>query len=464
MALNAMQSNVNTLIVAPLDIWSPQVDKEMFYAYGDAGQAWLYTRAFGYEKEVSGESYKHFEKNNPHDTFVQEANTAANQPGAGLPITLTLDPTKIDGTKFYIRQGDVLGIRSGVTGFVRDAPYWTGPALNVDVYPSDNTQAIGAVPGGTELSILYNIYSEESGFSPAVTSGTQKYTNTMAIIKEKVVASGTELTNQIYTENGESYFVYDKRDVLYRMLLHLDGLFFEGQQVDNTAARAVDPRTGLPYTGSEGLIPFLQRKGNPAPYTIGAWDVKDLDYYAMVLKQNYVPSTTPIWMPAGMTLYQEIENKIVTYLANTNVQFAQNMVNDRLFKGAKDNNGNSMAIHVNFKYFLKSDYTFCFQNLDTFSNPTTFGNATYKYTNMGFCIPLDKGSDAVTEESIPTIGMRYKGLGSMKRRFVIDTLSGIGATPAGMRPTQEADTQQYYALMHYGCEFFGGNRMVHITG
>lgn len=459
---NAISTIYDSTFVSSFDLHKPQILNTLFKKYGAQGIAYLTIRSLGFETPVMGDTYGHHEEDLWHDIFKQDSAIDVGNPGAGNAITLTLDSTKIDSNnKYYPRLRDVITFPNETQGWIQTITDAGGGVITFSVKPLDIASTCGAVARGTELIITSGLFSEGSGFPDPAAAGYEYYDNDAQIIKETIGVTGSELVNETYidvfNEAGEKQGVYraGQAQLDYRMLTKIDGMFWLGQRVDNTANRAVDPDSGYVYKGSEGLIPYLRRKGNVNPYTVGAFSVDEFDSYDLTLEKNFVATDIPLWTPLAAQLYQEIENTLVTYFADTNITYARQAVNDMLFKSNE-----ALGASINFKYLQKSSRTYLFHKLSGFSNPKTFGAVGYDFEKMGFVIPLETRRDPKSKNDIPSIGTRYRAMGAYNRRMITDTLSGIGATPAGGRPINTIDKSNTYQMFHGGNEFFGGNRMI----
>lgn len=459
---------MDSTFVSGLDLHKPQILNTVYKKYGTQGIAYLRIRALGYETPVAGDTYGHFEEALFIDNIKQEASTAVGDPGAGNDITLTLDASRLDAdNNYYPRVNFHVLFPNETVGWIRTITVVAGglgggvDLVTLVVRPNDNTKTCGAVAAGAELAISSNAFSEGSGMPNPAVSGVDYEDNDAQIIKEAIGVTGSELVNETwipqYNEsNGEfqGYYRTGQAALDYRMLTHIDGMFWHGQRTDNTAGRAIDPVTNRPYKTSEGFIPYLRRLGNINPYTPGAYDVSEFDSYELTLEQNFVDPGIPVWMPMATKLYQEVENEMKTYLANTDVDYTRQATNDMLFNTAE-----SKGVSINFKYLTKSGRTFMFDKLAGFSNLKTYGSSSYDYDKMGFIVPLEKRRDPKSGGDIPAFGTRYRAMGSLNRRMITTTLSGIGATMKGI-PVHEIDKQNTYQMAHMGNEFMGANRMI----
>jgi hypothetical protein len=107
----------------------------------------------------------------------------------------------------------------------------------------------------------------------------------------------------------------------------------------------------------------------------------------------------------------------------------------------------------------KSGRKYGFKRFPSFSNAKTYGASGYDYSSQGMFIPLgmNKALDSNgRSEKLPTIGMRYKQLGSYNRFTEVWDVSGAGN---GRKVTQN-DSKNLYLRGHIGSHNMVGNQMI----
>lgn len=457
-----IQGIMNTDLISTLDLDIPQKRMNaIFRRYGTQGLGYLTVRSLGFEKPVKNDTYYHYEKSYSHDYF--KVQSTVTQAVAGASIDLVLHSDSLDANNdYYPRENDVVMFSNEVVGWIDSiAVTGGGSTVTLTIKPNLETDTIGTVSAGDTVIIISGMFSEGSGMPDEATSETIQYTNNTQIIKEAIGATGTSLVTEswieIYNRANEFQGVYYEsfKDLDYRMLTKIDGMFWWGKRVSTTGSRAEDSVTGHDYHGSEGLIPAIRRAGNTNTYTPGSFAVTKFDTYERTLAREFVSQDIPVWCPMGLQLYQEVENTLKTYFEDTNIQFAQRRTNDMLF-----NSNESLGASVNFKYLTKSGRTYLLHNMLGWSNPKTYGATGYDMEKMGLIVPLDKKKDPKTKEDIPSIGVRYRAMGNYNRRLITDTLSGIGATAPNRIPVNTIDKTKTYQLADMGNEFYGLNRFL----
>lgn len=440
-------------IVSGFDIHKPEKMNVLFSRYGDQGASYFQLlRSMGFELSVANDTYGHYEENHIHEIFHSLGIVA--QGAAGASVDVTLDPVDLDANNnFYPRLWDTVLFPNEVQGSIIAIDKTSDPTAPVlTIQPSDIDDQIPALTAGEELVINSSAFSEGSGQPEGAVSGTWEYDNDAQIIKETIGYTGTEMVNQDWfdvTSQGQSipaYYFKGQIDIDYRMALKIDGALLWGKR---TTSGITDTVTGRAIKTTEGVIPYIRRVGNEQTYTGGSFDVDEFDEADNTLDREF--SGNNILALLGIGLHQDIENALVTYFANTNIQFARQTTNDVLFHANE-----SLAASINFKYLQKSERMFLFKRMGVFNNPKLYGADGYEARTMGLLLPLNKKKDPVNGGMVDSIGTRYRALGKYSRRMEVWQVGGAGE---GLKVT-EFDKRNTYQRCHIGAHCRGGNQMI----
>jgi len=320
-------------IVSGFDIYKPEKLNVLFNRYGDQGASYFQiVRSMGFEKEVSLDTYGHYEENRIHEVCIVNANVT--QPAVGADITFVLSADSLDANNnFYVRKWDIILFPNEVTGSVTTIDTTTPTAPAITCRLNDNTEQFPALSAGDELVIFTNAFSEGSGQPNGAIRGTWEYTNDAQIIKETIGVTGSEMTNQTWfdvTSAGTkipAYYFLGQVDIDYRVALRIDGALLWGKRTVNP--RLIDSDTGRPIKTTEGLIPYIRRVGNEQTYTSGSFSVTEFDEMDRTLDREHAGNY--ILGMLGIQLHQDIENALVSYFADTNIQYARQTTNEVLF-------------------------------------------------------------------------------------------------------------------------------------
>ena len=440
-------------IVSGFDIHKPENLNVLFSRFGDQGASYFQLlRSMGFEEQVSLDEYGHWEENRIHE--IIHVRDIVAQPAVGDPITFTLDLQDLDvNNNFYSRQWDQILFPNEVPGSIKEIDTTVPAAPTITVEPNEITDQFPALAAGEELVIFSDAWSEGSGQPDPALRGVWRYDNCAQIIKETIGYTGTEMVNQTWfnvTSKGQSipaYYFLGQVDIDYRMALKIDGALLWGKQTTNTAL--IDPDTGRPIKTTEGWIPYTRRVGNEQTYVAGAFDVDEFDDMDNTLDREHAGNY--ILGLLGISLHQDIENSLVTYFANTNIQFTKQATNSALF-----NSNEALSASVNFTYLTKSERTFLMKRMGVFNNPKLYGASGYEAPRMGLWMPINKRKDPVSGNMVSSIGTRYRGLGKYNRRMEVWQVGGAGE---GLKVT-EFDQRHTYMRAHVGAHFRGGNQFV----
>jgi hypothetical protein len=442
-------------IVSGFDIHKPEKLNTLFSRYGDQGASYFQLlRSMGFEKEVSLDTYSHYEENRIHEICINLGTVTGH--GVGDPITFTLDPTSLDGSNnFYVRLWDVLLFPNEVTGSVTEIADAGTTTPDITVTLNDDTEQFPDLAALDEIIIISNAFSEGSGQPDPAIRGTWEYENDAQIIKETIGVTGSEMVNQTWFQvntmgaKTNAYYHLGQVDIDYRTALRIDGALLFGKRTVNTLL--VDATTGRPIKTTEGMVPYIRRVGNEQSYTSGGFDVLEFDEMDNTLDRegagNYILGLL------GITLSQDIENSLVTYFADTNINYARQTTNEVLF-----NANEAMSASINFKYLTKSERTFLFKRMGVLNNPKLYGATGYESIGpkLGMFMPINKKKDPVSGNMVESIGTRYRGLGKYNRRMEVWQVGGAGE---GLKVT-DIDDRNTYQRCHVGAHFRGGNQMV----
>lgn len=447
-------------LVSSFDLHKPEYLAELFSRYGtQGGEFFLMMKSLGWEEETSLYTYGHFEENRIHEVF-HSRNIVAD-PGAGNDLVITLATQDLDASnRFYPRLYDTVMLANEVVGYIAviDTTTPSAPVLTLRV--NEQTDNFDAVAADEEISIISSQFSEGSGQPVGAFRGVTKYENDTQIMKETVTFTGSEMTNQSWTEvtsfgdNIPAYYMLGQKDIDFRMALKAEGALMFNKRTTNP--NAIDPGNGRPINSTEGLIPFTRRTGNVYPSAAGSWTTADFNQTDRILDKEHTGKYIGTFL--GIDKYQEVEDSMFEYFKDTNIDYTRKTMNEVLF-----NSSESLSASVNFKLFTKSERTYCFKRMGAFSNPKLFGASGFKAPQLALFIPLGKVKNPKPAEGekshIESIGCRYKGLGKYKRKMEFWEVGGAGSE----RKVTDIDESNTYQRAEIGAHYAGGNRNILVS-
>ncbi len=453
MTPDSVQAIFASELITTFDIDKPEILNALFERYGDQGLGFFrITESLGFKTPVAQDSFSHHEENWRHETF--HSLNAIPAPGPGNNLVLTLTPSDLDSfNNFYPRRWFIAMTKNRIVGSIISINTAAPAAPILTIRPNEVTDDFGAIAAGEELIIASNAFSEGSGQPDGVVTGTFKYTNDVQIIKETMEATGTEMTNQkwfkVLKPSGKgipAYYLKGQMDTDYRMNLAIDGALLFQKRTTNTIT---DPVTGRPIKTTEGLIPFIERLGQQVNYVPGLYSVQKFDQMTKILDKEFAGKY--VMAAFGIDLNIEVENVLVDYFKDTNINYVVDAAVAGIFKGNK-----GLAMSVGFKYLFKGQRTYCFKQFGIFSHKKLYGATGFTTPGLGVVLPIGRRKDKLTRDMVPTFGTRYKKLGNYSRMMEVWNVSGAGP---GLKVTQ-FDVHNNYQRCHMGFHGIAGNQMI----
>lgn len=422
MALDAVNAMYATQIVSTFDLHKPEKSNQLFLRYGGHHAGFFQQlRAMGRDEAVANNTYSHFEEKRIHQAF--KVRTQVSAPGAGANAAITLHVDDLDASnRFYVRKWDQVMFPNEVTGKVISVNVSTPSAPVITVKPDQAADDIGLLAADSHVIIISNAHSEASGQPSGRFRGADEEYNYLQRIKETISVTGDEMTNWSWinvTSEGQqlaTYWSTAMLDLEYRAARAVGYALMFSKATTNTAT---DSDTGNDVLTTEGLFPATRRRGNTLQRSTGAATVSDFDLIDRTLEAEGSKSMMGVY--CGTTRHQNFENVLVSYFADTNIQYAKQAVNDALFYGDE-----SKSAAINFKYLTKSERTYMFNRMNEFSDPVGGGNEDFKLTDHALFIPISKVKDGKTSKMVDNIGTRHKAWAGYNRKFEMYDINGAG--------------------------------------
>lgn len=444
-------------IVSGFDVYKPEVYNQLINRYGDQGQSWFMTmKMLGFERKVAADIYYHYENELKNPPFKSAGIVSAAAAGASQSITIS--PDSLDaGNRFYPRLWFQVNYKGGKRGIITaiDVTTPSAPVLTVKPIQTGAAYSLPAVAAGEELSIVSSAFSEGSGQPVGIVPGAVKRSNMLQIMKETASVTGSERTNQTWmtgyedvssiTGQPNSWFHINVMDIDYRMALQTSDALLFGQSSDGSIT---DPVTGNVIKMTTGLVTTMKAQSIQATYTPGSFSVTNFDAIGRSLQREYAGNK--IGMHLGEDIYSELENALVTYLANTKVDYTEELINSIL---PADMKARSKAISVNFKSLFKNERKYLINKMNEFSNRQTYGIPGSVTPGYALFIPLTTVKDPQTQEFDHHIGCRYKALGAYSRRMQTWDVNG-----ASGNMVTEFDVDNTYMRSHVGAHQMAMNQ------
>lgn len=452
-------STLDNAFVTSLDIHKPEFLAKLYAKFGNQWITFIdQLKAMGFMTPVAQEDYSHFEDDYFVETFHALAGVAS--PATGASMDITLDTSDLDASnRFFPQVKDLVRFSNEMVGLVKAIDVTTPTAPILTINPVNVDDDLPAVIEGEEITVISNAHSEGSGQPNSRLPKTNQVSFNLQLIKEKLSATGTEMTNQLwvnsYTESGQpisNYLDLAKISAEYRMKLWMASALLYGRK--SSAGQNVDAN-GRDIRTTEGLIPFITRVGQDVSYTPGLFSVQKFDEISGLLEKQNAPSS--IWVGGGFNFLNEKDNVLQSYFGDNNIpQFKQSVVNS-VFGGNIE-----LEASVCYQYLYKAQRGFAFSKIGLFSH-TKSGNASgFKDSSTALFLPMAKKSvnTGSMSETLPMFGMRYKQLGKHNRMLQVWKTGAAGENPAEY--TNDEDVQNLEYRSHIGFHGVAGNQFLRL--
>lgn len=437
------------------------VSEELVKRYGDQGITGL-LELMGAKAPTSQTKYEHYEEAFLHNDInfsIDAAITGGAKTSTACTIDVDADSSGAADSIFNdtssVRVGDILLLDDNTQVYVQAKASQTAftifPLTSAGYLTSRlDESAVNAV-------IIGNAFPEGSAQPEGLSPRIHHYENQVQILKESFEVTGSEATNVVYVkvdneEMGSGYLWYLKgeADTYKRFMDYAEIQMVIGTGISNTTLAASGNSVSLDgssYTldtlrGTEGLLPFIENKGQSmdlgsAAITMGDFDaiVKSLDKFRGA-KENA--------LYAGINLSLDVDDLLAAQGA-----YAAGGANYGTFQNDKD-----MALNLGFNSFTRGGYTFHKKTYDLFNHPKLLGATGQKYNGYGMIIPMDTQKDARSGEMVPSLRIRYKAANGYSR----DMEHWLTGSAVLQNKTNTEDVLKSHYRCERGFEGFAANR------
>jgi len=423
-------------ILTDYDLYSPQELTVLFERHGYKPGFAMMLDVFGFSKPGNGDHVGHWEADWKIDN-ITVGSIITESEGPGTAIVIELDATNmiastIGGTTVrgsYPVEGDQIYLPNGDKAFVDSKNISTNPH-RLTLKPTRQTVdlATSIVEGGTYF-ISDNAHPEGSGQPQGRISRVIKYKNTYQIIKERVSATGSEMTNKAYFEPVEgregSFYLKSQQDTNYRFEVAKDGALIFGQQIDNITKNVDGLGYSVPVQGTQGLLDFGQKNGYTDEFDSSNYTIEDYDDIGRIYTKERIPRKDIMGIH-GYEHFLLVENAAVEFVQNTMVDFTVKKYFgiDKMEDYNLD--ASDFALNIGFNFIKKGGYSYVHKSCDAFNDPNYAGTAGYDFPFLAIYMPLGKTKDQQTNTEIPSVGYHYKSLNGYNRKAELWNTGGAG--------------------------------------
>ena len=286
-------------------------------------------------------------------------------------------------------------------------------------------QITAAVPAATVLQVTLGNYA------PGVAGGNPKHGGWhhrhfyTAIKKAAFRLEGSLQSTARYMEklkNGQSgMFTKASLEADFLLSSAISDELLVGVVPDNAIATQVNTAgvANVVY-GTQGLWPALEERGMEQTYVL-EYGASDLDDAVEGFESQGVLSKFATFCMGG-ELYRGFENSGLDFITQ--------------FSGGTDLMKNMGEMGIEFRRVKKNGVDFAIVKLDTFSNPLSYGLASYSWPKYGFIVPSEyvvvKEAGGSKTVELANLNIGYKNYNGENRRRVFGIQPGMtGMAPNG---------------------------------
>jgi hypothetical protein len=460
-------------IITTFDIDKPEVRAQLFRIRGNQGQNFFsILESLGYDRAVTANKSKQYEEDwihnsihlgntmtatgNPNEYTCTLSTTAGN---LDYLETNTTSPYNSNGQYvFPVKQWDIITLPENNAKLIITAIVISGSTCTLTLKhmnPTVGPFTLANYIAGVELIITGNAFSEGSDQNDGlVNKPLIDYAYTQ-IIKSTFKVTGSQMvTGAWFKEYSDgrgipAYYIVGQNNTEYEQALAIDSaLLFGGL----TEISIVDTDTNEPIQTTEGIDPYIKRKGQNVPYVPGTFSIPLFDYMDKILEQEGAPEYMGGFL--GTDLDNEKDNTLKPYFQNTMQDYQRDRATADLF-----GNNPGLAMSVNFRYLHKGYRTWCFTRMPQFNMAKMWGAAGYNTSKLGLFWPLASKPDKNNPNNrIPYMGMIHRELGGYNRKAEVYSVNGSGP---GTKVSSK-DVNKLVMRSDIGAEHCGGNQMMRL--
>jgi hypothetical protein len=487
---------VRNQIISVMDLKKPEVRAELMMIYGSQGIPFIeQIRAMGYERAISANQTYTYEDTDNRQFVVISSTTQMPSAGNSYTGIFALSSSAYTPQPSYLPYN----VYQSLFQYNQSSPYVAGqyaiPLQLNDALLFPENDAVGQVTsitgGGTNtvsitvvfpqggqsnnyittplvsgdtIPYLVNSWSENSGQPNSRFWSLGKDTHYLQRIKATSSISGDQMTDQLWVQNastGESLAgglkkIGDmKTDWMFAKQISDALLFAPG----GGPTSYLDPTTSKePNSFTEGLIPYIKRRGLDLPYTAGTLSLSTIETESEAALQNYAVGDRMMWV--GYLFDQEMSNLLRQANANTGVNFLttadENATNNYLKGNRKLSmlvNWASFSFNATFRYYMSSLNELNF--VDKYNT---------KHQHTALVVPMGtkqvQTSSTSMSQALPYMGIIYKAMDGYSRMTETWDISGAGGNTANYKSA--IDARNLYFRSQIGGEHVGGNQMTYM--
>lgn len=377
-------------------------------------------------------TYSHWEENFIHEMGTAQAATAPSSGTSEVLFTVAAGYLDANGST-VLRAGDIIlfaknkqqCLVSATSAAAISGSTVTSNADDVKLIPYNAWSFTATADDAVEFTFsVIGRENVEGGDTPSeyLTPTRFEYTNNVTIIDEAYAATGSEMTNQVWTlvqgVGGKQGYVWHYKgelDTRNRFENYREIIGMVGKKATGTLASRGYRGTRGYLTDLETYAPSFQDN-----FSTNAPTVADLRLMAKNINRYRGAKKNAFY--AGIDLYNIIETEIAQTIGFYAGNDSGTPVKGGSNYGSITNSATDNFVNLGFNRFQVSNHEFYMKAYDLFNHPKLLGasaavGGAMNYSYWGMVMPMTVVPDAKSNELLPSLRVRYKEMEGYSREM-----------------------------------------------
>lgn len=449
------------------ELHKPEIDSKLVTKFNESLSGLL--KMVGAVKPTKSIKYTRYEKDRIMPKVLADNNGATPAAGASATFTLASSAQTSFGSfspydtgvshttgAVPVRKYDLImippatGIASAdsyVKALVTSVTPGSSPTFAAT--PLDSTKTIPTIANTSpvEIVIYGNAHGEGTGFQKGLVTKVTPYTESLQIVKHKMVVTGTEKLQAEWVDEAKTKaMLKGEADAYMQMLNFVDLTCLVGEKISNTALAELFVDGTLeddaPIDTTNGAITQALDGGNTLNYSsITGLTIADLyNYITVIDKQSAEKSNM---LNVGIELDMQLDRELGNRVSNGAISYG-------MFKF-----GQEKAIDLGFNKVKLGSYTFEKRCLKAMNDLQTLGADNFDFPYEALMLPMGTTKVDYGDEQgaiVPTLRKRYLANYGESREMKVVYYDGLRQSESGL------DREEVRYQAHVGMELIAKNK------
>ena len=458
------------------DLYTPFELTQVFERQGMKPTIGMWMKMLGFSEGVDTYKVGHYEgERDVTPIRFSAVDTAAGAPGANLIMAIdddyqydagvTVNGAARNATPGRVGEQVLLANKSKAHIIAKDTSVTPHLVTLRPINENDNLDLLVAIE--TNYALIDNAWGEGTELPRGVQPRLIKYQNDFQIVKETVVATGTELTNRAYVQpikgREGSMYIRSEWQTVHRFEEKKSNALLFGTPGSNIKVFNTELGYDVDVRQTEGMDYFARTNGYNVTYDEADYTTQDFRDIGKLLEAERIGVRDYcFWM--GYDLYGTIEESLDGRLS---ADITEQLIRTRVLGGASPMdddhqpfNAMDLAMNIGFTAVKIGGYSYTFKLLHEFNDGRQAGLDTYNYKKSGILHPLGYTTNYNEGGSTPIMGYKWKQQNGYSRENQVGVLQGIGVSSS---PVMERDITKTGMLTEIAFHATTGNHFIYMT-